>query len=238
MGLSSVFLNFIASDFELEKKEQLEQAFREIILLEGAPKEWRNQSVDQAADLFAEKGLQMAKALHDGARATIDQLAESASPEVSSVGVKLKTRLERKLRGEVLRFNPKLTSSEWELLLSVAAQAMSSDDLNFAEQVYMLLQIIRDDDPRPFIGSAITTWKRYGVNLAATLYELWQPAFEWSPAYLYYAADCYQTAGKQDQAREAILAAERLLEQPDLQEEVPVAFADKIHAARTQCCGC
>ena len=91
--------------------------------------------------------------------------------------------------------------------------------------MYALLQVLRPDQPLPFINGFNIIWKHAGPRLAAECYAMMAPLME-DPVFFYYAADCFESAGLKEDARQAIACALELLEDSGSDE----GFAQEVRA--------
>jgi len=98
---------------------------------------------------------------------------------------------------------PLLSDREWETLLRLAAEAHEDHATENAAAMYTVLQILRPEEPQPYVALFTIIWRRAGVKAAAACYRLVAPTM-FSPTFFFYAADCFLNAGQTEEAREAI----------------------------------
>lgn len=112
-------------------------------------------------------------------------------------------------------------------LLSRAADA---DELGHAEDavaMYTLLQVLRPDQPMPYINNFNLVWRRAGPRIAAECYALIAPVMS-DPIFFFYAADCFEHAGLMDDAKRAILCAREALDDKELDFAIDEDLAQNI----------
>jgi hypothetical protein len=125
---------------------------------------------------------------------------------------------------------------DFALLLDQAASVDEADNAEDAMAMYALLQVIRPDQPQPFINSFKLIWQAAGVKVAAECYALLAPVMM-SPAFFYYAADCFENAGLLDDAKRAIQMAKEQLDDESLAFEVEDELASANGDYHDELCG-
>jgi hypothetical protein len=103
---------------------------------------------------------------------------------------------------------------EFAVLLDLAASADEGGDMDCAGAMYAALQALRPDQHQPFINQFNLVWQTLGVQVAADCYRLVSPMMS-SPVFFYYAADCFESAGRREHAQLAIIAARELMDDPE-----------------------
>lgn len=124
---------------------------------------------------------------------------------------------------EVLHLCPNDTFAE---LLDHAATVDEAGDTEDAVAMYTLVQVLRPDQPMPYINNFNLVWRRAGVRIAAECYALIAPMMI-DPIFFYYATDCFENAGLMDDAKRAILCAKDALDE-ELGYEIDEELAQNI----------
>lgn len=127
------------------------------------------------------------------------------------------------------------SDAEFKELLEHAASVDEGGNIEDAMTMYALLQVLRPDQPRPFINNFTLVWQTAGVKMAAECYALLAPVMV-SPTYFYYAADCFEHAGLMDDARRAIKMAVEQLDDEELGFRLDPGFAQDIREYHAQLC--
>lgn len=142
-------------------------------------------------------------------------------------------RLQRLAREGAAPEGGRLCEDEaWEHLLGLAADAFDrGGDREDAVCLYSCLQALRPDEPQPYIRLFTVVWERAGIQAAAACYRGLAP-FIVSPTYCYYAADCFENAGRLAEARDAVETGIEYLEDPELGFEADPAVARGLYAFR------
>lgn len=108
--------------------------------------------------------------------------------------------------------NEELCSDEdFGVLLSLAVDIVDSGRVEDGMAMYSLLQIIRPDQPQPYVNNFTLVWKQQSVEAAADAYAMMMPIVQ-SPTYRFYAADCFEHADRIEEAQKAMEEAIALLE--------------------------
>ncbi|MEM9093337.1 MAG: hypothetical protein AAGC93_32015, partial [Cyanobacteria bacterium P01_F01_bin.53] len=163
-------------------------------------------------------------------------LAQDPTNSAAKVKERLNTFLEKQSISSALEVCP---DEDWANLLPIPRIAMENGKKDDAVAMYNVLQVLRPDEPQPYVGNFTIVWERAGVQVAADCYRLMMP-FVLSPTYFYYAADCFQHAGEIEEAKETLQAAIDLLENeelgfsidPELKADI-YAFRDELKAPAT-----
>ena len=119
------------------------------------------------------------------------------------------------------------SDAEFEVLLQLAADQDDAEQYEDAAAMYGLLQVVRPDQIQPFINNNIIAWHSLGVNIAAQCYAQ-TIALLHHPVYSYYAADCFDAAGQEEDAAAAIGHAFELAGEPEWQRELDRETLDGI----------
>ena len=131
--------------------------------------------------------------------------------------------------GDLFESNALCGDEAFAALLDRAATADESGNDEDAAAMYALLQVLRPDQPLPFINGFNIVWRRAGVKVAAECYAATAPMMI-DPIFYYYAADCFESAGLMDDARGAIAYAKEALENEGLGYDIDDAMADRIRS--------
>jgi hypothetical protein len=129
-------------------------------------------------------------------------------------------------------FDPRdlCSNEEFKALIRIAAQAERGGDLDTAALLYAVLELLRPDQPQPFVNHYSIVWQTLGVQQAADCYALTAPLMD-SPVYFYYAADCMEHAGREEHARLAIKVAQELIDDPDYPGEITGDLKQRVRAS-------
>lgn len=112
---------------------------------------------------------------------------------------------------EALQTEELCSDEDFGVLLSLAVDIADTGRTDDAMAMYSLLQVIRPDQPQPYINNFTLVWQQAGVKVAADCYAMMMPIVQ-SPTFCYYAADCFEHADRLEEAQQAIASAVELLD--------------------------
>lgn len=193
-----------------EIKESITTLLESVIDFEEGPPETGVESPEAKRQRVREQLGQQLDAVNAQCAAGIDAFAKK---DPAKRVVKILKRIEKALSKEdygavVTAFN----DDDIGHLQQIAFQTMDEGELDAAQAMYTFLMTMRPTDHQSYVGLMMVLWNKEGPAAAADVYASLIEHMP-SPALLYFAADCFNHAGRRMDAEQALRQGIEMLEE-------------------------